>query len=188
MIQKASEDLYRYIGGGKVFFTPKGESQEYEIGEVLEFNASQDVTTAEAINKDSSMQYTVAKVVTGMKGKIEFKTQNINPKNLAMAFLGTYKDVTIAVGEKLPDGSTAAAETTITEISAGTKPLFLGAIKFVGDRDGDKAPVFEVYEAYISPNGGFNYMSNEFVTLSFSGEIAKTPDKPLWKESRMTVV
>ncbi len=183
---KNDENISRYIGGGKIYFTPKGEDVEREIGECQSATVSIEVETKDALNRDDCMAKKAAKAVTAINGKIEFSTQNINADNMAMSMLGKVEDISFVVGDVLPDGSTASAQTTLKRIRAGQNPIFEGKVKFVGDECGDEKPVLVVYNAILTPSGNFEYISDEYQKLSFSGEILKTNDG-YFDEYRMPV-
>ncbi len=171
MIKNGDNGIERYIGGGKIYFTLKGESVEREIGECLSANVSIEVQTAEALSHDDCMSKKVDLAVKSIGGKIEFTTQNVNAKNMAMSMLGSVESVSVKSGDKLPDGSVASKNMTIQKIKAGTTPILQGSIKFVGDSCGDKKAVLVVHNAVITPKGNFNYIADEFQKLEFSGEI-----------------
>lgn len=167
----------RYIGGGKIFFTPSGEgASEVEIGEVQEATLNFSTTTADAFNKDNVMKKKVAKVVTDITASIKFTTQITNAHNTAMAMLGTSDNEVFAIGDTLPDGTVAAEEITIPVVKAGTKPLIEGALKFIGDEDGDEKAVLIVFNASITPTGDIGYIVDNFSVLSFEGEVLETDD------------
>ncbi len=174
MIKNGDKGIERYIGGGRIYFTPKGESVEREIGECLGASVRIEVQTADALAHDGCISKKVDLAVKSIGGKVEFTTQNINAANMAMGMLGDVESVSIKSGEKLPDGTTASKNLTIQKIKAGTKPIFQGSIKFVGDTCGDKRAVLVVYNAVITPKGNFNYIADEFQKLEFSGEIMES--------------
>jgi hypothetical protein len=179
----------RYIGGGKVYFTPLENGTlgtEYEIGEVQSASLSFNVTTVDAFNRDQTMKKLVAKVATGVDAVVKLETQITNAKNTAMAMLGTEDSETFAIGDTLPDGTTAAAETTIPVIKAGEKPIIEGQLKFVGDEDGDTKPVLLVFNAVMTPSGDIGYIMDDFSKLSFDGAVLKTDDGYA-KEYRMPI-
>ncbi|MGB3751874.1 MAG: hypothetical protein WA945_09930 [Arcobacteraceae bacterium] len=175
----------RYIGGGKLFFTPK-DGSEYEIGEVQSAEIEISTETKDAMNKDQVINKKVAKVVTSISASIKFETQITNAANTAMFMLGSEDSETFAIGDDLPDGTTATAETVIPVITAGTNPLIEGSFKFVGDEDGDKKPVLIVPSAVVTPSGSVGYIVDDFTKLSFAGEILEE-DGVFYKEYRMTV-
>lgn len=182
---KKDNAIIRYIGGGKVFFTPKGGT-EREIGECQSANVSIETELAEAINRDNCMAVKAGKMVKAINGKVEFTTQNINLDNMAMSMLGKVEDVAFKTGDTLPDGTTATADISIKCIKAGQMPILEGALKFVGDSCGDEKPVLVIHNAIISPNGTFEYITEEYQKLGFSGEVLKA-DKGYFEEYRMAV-
>ncbi len=183
---KNDGNITRYIGGGKIYFTPKGETDVREFGECQEAKVSISTEVAEAINKDSCMAVKAGKFVKAINATIEFTTQNISIENMALARLGKIEDVEFQTGETLPDGSSASENTTIKCIKAGSNPIIEGSIKFVGDECGDEKPVLIVHNAVLSPSGEFAYIADDVQTLGFSGEVLDT-DKGYFDEYRMEV-
>lgn len=175
----------RYIGGGKVFFTPVGGT-EYEIGEVQEATLTFNVETADAYNKDQTIKKKVAKVVKGVTSSIKFTTQITNAKNTAIAMLGVEETEDYIIGDTLPDGTVATGSITIPVIRGGKKPLIEGELKFIGDEDGDTKPVLVVYNAVLTPTSDIGYIVEDFSKLSFEGEVMETVNGYA-DEYRMTV-
>lgn len=174
----------RYIGGGKLYFTPKGGA-EFEIGEIQSASVEISSETKDALNKDKVISLKVAKVVTSVSATLKFETQITNAKNTAMFMLGTEDTETFETGATLPDGSTATAQTTIPVLKAGTNPLIEGAFRFVGDDAGDAVPVLQIPYAVVSPEGSFGYIVDDFTKLSFNGEILQDENGVFYKEYRM---
>lgn len=165
----------RYIGGGKLFFTPV-DGVEVEIGEIQSAQLSFAVTTQDAFSKDQAMKKKVDKVVTDVSASIKFSTQKINIHNTAMSFFGEVETESFSIGDTLPDGTVAVADVDIPVIRGGKKPLIEGKLRFVGDEDGDTKPVLVIYHASISPTGDFGYITDSWSTLSFEGEVLETDD------------
>lgn len=177
----------RYIGGGKLFFTEnKVGATEVEIGEVQSATLKVGVETKEAFSKDTTMKKLVEKVATAINATIAFETQITNAHNTAMAMLGTSTTETFAIGDTLPDGTVATAETIVPVIEVGTRPIIEGQLKFVGDEDGAKKPVLLVFNAVITPTGDIGYIVEDFTKLAFEGAVLET-DEGYAKEYRMTV-
>ena len=175
----------RYIGGGRVFFTPVGGA-EVEIGEVQDATLSFNVETAEAFSKDQTMKLLVAKVAKGITATVKFTTQILNANNMAMAMFGTESTKTFEIGDTLPDNTVASAQVVIPFIEAGSKPIIEGMLKFIGDEDGDEKPILEVHHAFLTPTGDIGYIMDDYSKLSFEGAVMKTSDGYA-KEYRMTV-
>lgn len=177
----------RYIGGGKLFFTEnKVGAIEVEIGEVQSASLKIGVETKDAFSKDSTMKKLVEKVATAITATITFETQITNAHNTAMAMLGTSNTETFEIGDTLPDGTTATAQTVVPVIEVGTKPIIEGQLKFVGDEDGAKKPVLVVFNTVITPTGDIGYIVEDFTKLTFEGAVLKTVDGYA-KEYRMVV-
>lgn len=180
----------RYIGGGKLFFTPKLKDgtigTEFEIGEVQEATFSMSAESAEAFSKDEVMKKLVEKVVTSIGGTLKFTTQIINSENMAMALLGKVEKETFEIGDTLPDKTIATAKVEIVVIKAGENPNIEGQFRFVGDENGAYKPVLLVYNASVVPSGDIGYIMDNFSTLSFEGAVLKT-DEGYAKEYKMKV-
>jgi hypothetical protein len=177
----------RYIGGGKLFFKEnKANSVEVEIGEVQTATLKIGVETKDAFSKDKSMKKLVEKVATAINATITFETQITNAHNTAMAMLGSVDSETFAIGDTLPDGTVATAETVIPVIEVGTRPIIEGQLKFVGDEDGAKKPVLLVFNAVITPTGDIGYITEDFTKLAFEGAVLET-DEGYAREYRMVV-
>lgn len=175
----------RYIGGGKLYFTPKG-GQEVEIGEVQEVAFSINTETADAFSKSNVMKKLVEKVVTSINATLKFTTQKFDIDNVAMAMLGKVEDKVFQTSEKLPDGTTATKEETIKVIKIGKNPLITGKFKFIGDEDGAHKPVLEIFEASVMPTGDISYISENHATLQFEGAVLET-ENGFAEEYRMKV-
>lgn len=180
---KKDNKIERYIGGGKVYFTPK-DGEEREIGEIQSASLSLDVETKDAMNYDDCMAKKSAKAVSAINGTIKFETNNINIENMNMYMLGKVENVAFATGDTLPDGSTATADTTIKCIKGATNPILEGSLKFIGDECGDIKPVLVIHNAVFTPDGDFNYIAEEWQKLGFSGEVLNT-SKGYFDEYRM---
>lgn len=158
-------DIRRYIGGGKVFAIMKDKA-EIELGECQNCAIEIKAETADAFNRDKSIKKLSARVVTGITGNISLTIQNISPENMAMALLGKVEDMVISSGAKLPDGTTATAETTLKRIRAGKNPIIECGFKFVGDDDGDEKPIVIVYKTHVTPTGKLSTYQTSFKRLN----------------------
>lgn len=167
----------RYIGGGKLFFTPnKAAAVRVEIGEIQECTLSMSVETKDAFSKDTVMKKLVEKVATAINASLKFTTQIRNKNNTAMAMLGSELTKTFEIGDTLPNGTVATAQVAIPYIKAGTDPIIEGKLEFVGDEDGAKQAVLVVHNAVITPTGDVSYISEDFSVLSFEGAVLETAD------------
>lgn len=173
---KKDNQISRYIGGGKMYFKPKGGADWREFGEVQEAKVNISAEYAEAINKDNCVFVKAGKFTKSMSGTVELSVQNVSLENLAMARLGKLEDVAFKTGDTLPDSTVATKDITIKCINAGANPIIEGAIKFIGDGCGDQKLILEVPKAVVTPNGDFAYIADEYQTLGFSGEILKDGD------------
>ncbi|MGB7402701.1 MAG: hypothetical protein WA916_08970 [Arcobacter sp.] len=175
----------RYIGGGKIFFTPK-DGEEVEIGEIQEATISTSVEFAEAWSKDTSMAKLVERIAKKVDASGKFSTQKVNLTNTAMFLLGTEATEDFVTGDTLPDGTTATADVTIAKIIAGNKPVVEGELKFIGDEDGAKKPVIVIPSVVLTPSGDLPMIVDEFAKLSFDFAILQTGGK-LFDEYLMDV-
>lgn len=177
----------RYIGGGRLYFKAnKDGATEVEIGEVQSATLKVGVETKDAFSKDQTMKKLVEKVAIAINATISFETQITNAHNTAMAMLGSENTETFEIGETLPDGTIATAQTVVPVILVGTKPIIEGQLKFVGDEDGATKPVLLIFNAVITPTGDIGYIVEDFSKLTFEGAVLKT-DEGYAKEYRMTV-
>ncbi len=172
--------IERYIGGGKIYFTPYSNGTygtEVEIGEVQDAKLSVNNTYVNAFSKDSGMAKKVDKVLTQTDAKISFTTQNVSKENMAMAMFGELKTETFTTGAELPDGTTATQETTIPVIEGGVIPKVEGKIKIVGANiAGAENPVLEVPLAVLTPAGDLRdyFNTSDFTSLGFDGEVLES--------------
>jgi hypothetical protein len=174
--------IQRYIGGGKVFFTPYSNGaygEEREIGECVSANLSISTTYAEAFNKDVGIKKVSEKVATEQKATIKFETQNLNIDNMAMASFGEKSTVVFADGETLPNGELAVGEVTLDVVRGGAITKIEGKLKIISDNIADgKSPVLEVHHVAITPSGDIrDYFGDSFSKIGFEGDIIKLDDK-----------
>ena len=170
----------RYIGGGKIFFTPILSNgtlgTEFEFGECQSGELSFDVEKKEAFSKDRSIKQMVEQIVTDIKATFKFSTQKMSSKNLVLAKMGKEEEISYDIGDTLPDGTVATKAGTYTKIKMAENPIQKGQIKFVGDEDGASKPVLVLYSVALAPSSGFNYFSDDFATLEFEAAVLKTDD------------
>lgn len=176
----ASQPIERYFGGGKLFLTPivKGvEGDEYEVGEIKDFKLKIESETKTAMSHDGGRVKEVEEVVVNIKGSGSFSTQNNNVTNRALSMFGTATTQTFAAGDILPDGTTAAADTTINKIQAGQTGIIEVKVRFIGAQStGAKKPVAIIHKASITADGDINYMSEDYEGLGFSLKVLETAD------------
>lgn len=164
----------RYIGSGKLYFTPEGGSQ-VEIGEVEDVSFSISVEYAEALSGGKVLKRLSEKVATKITSKVSFKTKNLNKENLALSYMGEVTTENFNVGDELPDGTTATVATTVDVIKGGTRSSINGELKFVADVPaGKKRPVLLIYSAAIMPSADIALVANEFASLNFEGDVYDT--------------
>lgn len=175
----------RYIGGGKVFFTPTNGT-EFEVGEIQEATITNSVEFAEAFSKDTVIKKLVERVAKSINASGKFSTQKLNLTNIAMFVLGKEGSDTFEIGDELPDGTTATEQVVIPKITAGDNPVIDGSLKFIGDEDGPKKPVIVVPSVVLTPSGDLPLIVEEFASLSFDFAILET-DGRLYDEYIMDV-
>ncbi|WP_418180744.1 hypothetical protein ACNSOL_01355 [Aliarcobacter lanthieri] len=170
----------RYIGGGKIFFTPIKKDgtlgDEFEIGECQTGELNFNVEKKEAFSKDRVIKQLVEQVVTNIDATFKFTTQKVNNENLVLAKMGVKEEITYAVGDTLPDGTIATSSGTYTKIKMAENPIQKGQLKFIGDEDGDSKPVLILFSVALAPSTGFNYFTDDFATLEFEAAVLKTDD------------
>lgn len=177
-------EVERYIGGGKMYYTPYANGAygtEIEIGEVKDVKLKLTPTTKKAVSNDTSIGKTVDQAVTMVEGSLSFSTQNLNKENRAMFGLGTLTTETFSTGDTLPDGTTAAADVTYDVVQGGAQPLTEGLFRFVGDTLRGKAPILKTH-AVVTPNAERGYIVDDFSKLDFSGEVLETAELGYFKE------
>jgi len=171
-------DIERYIGGGTVELA-LWNGTDYEdfvdIGEVQTGTLKIANTYADGYSKDSGLKKLVDKVLIGTNATTSLTTQNLSKDNMAMAMFGTVETETFAIGEELPDGTTATVETELDVIKGGTVAKIEAKIRVIGvNLSGDKNPVLEIHHAFITPSGDVrDYFAEKHTTLGFDVEIVK---------------
>lgn len=183
--------ILRYIAGGRLYFTPYADGTygtEIEIGEVKEFTLQNSVTNVEALSQDTGPETVVEDVVTKTDVQVSFATQNLNPDNRAMAHLGTLTAEVFAIGDTLPDGTTATAETTVDKIVGLGNTKLRGKLRVVSEpiNDATKKPVLVVYLCSVRPSAAGDYIVTDYAQLKFEGKAQKT-DSGVFDEYLMDV-
>ncbi len=173
--------IERYIGGGTIYFTPYENGAygtEIEIGEIKEASVKVASDTVEAFSQSAGPEELVEDVVMKTSGTFSYKTQNVNKENLAMALMGTLTTETFTTGATLPDGTTAAADTTVDKIVGMQKPLQKGKFRIVGEpvNETAKRPVLVIHLGSVKPTDSVGYIMKDFAALAFEGSILRTSD------------
>jgi len=171
-------DIERYIGGGTVelaLYNGTGYEPFVAIGEVQTATLKISNTYADGYSKDEGVKKQVDKVLTETKATTAFTTQNMSKDNMAMAMFGTVGTEVFAIGDTLPDGTTATVETTLDVIKGGTIAKVEGKIRIIGKNlSGSKNPVLEIHHAFITPSGDVrDYFAEKHATVGFDCEIVK---------------
>lgn len=181
-------NVVRYIAGGKLFVTPYDNSgslgTEREICEVSDVVLNAQTEVKDAYTQEDGTSQLVEKAVTKFEATIKFKTQDLRAENLALFHFGAIESSSVAISEALPDGESAAVETTVNTIKAGEKLIAKVKLKFVQKATNNSAKnrVLTVPVAYITPDGDIPYMSEDFMAISFSGGVAKASDGTYYTE------
>lgn len=168
--------IERYIAGGKLYFTPLENGvygTEYEIGELTEATIETNREYAEAFNKDAGQKVLAEKVLKQEDYTLSFKTQNVNSTNLAIALGAVAQTINFAIGDTLPDGTTATVAGEYVKLDAGSKALVVGKLRFVSAPQTGKKRVTEVPKAHVTMSGSIALMSEDFATLDFEGSAMK---------------
>ncbi len=171
----------RYIGGGRLFFTPYENGAygaDIEIGEVKDFSLNIALTSADAISQDSGPELVVEDVVTKSDAKVSFTTQNLNDNNRALAHMGTLTSEVFAIGDTLPDGTVATEETTVAKIIGMDKTQLKGKLRVVSEpiNDSAKRPVLIIPMCSVRPSASVGYIMTDFAKLQFEGKAQNTAD------------
>lgn len=172
-------EIKRYIGGGRLYFTPYVDGAygiEVEIGEVKDFSLSITPSTVEAIAQDDGEQVEVEDVVMKVVTELSFSTQNLNKENRTMAYMGVQTTETFDIGDTLPDGTVATESTTIDKITGLENVNLRGKLRCVSAPINNSAeyPVLVVYMGSIRPKSSVGYILTDFAKLDFSGKVIKT--------------
>jgi len=172
----------RVIGAGEIWFKKEGAGDFTKIGEIQSAKISTNVEKKETFDKSSTMKKIVDMCAKSVNATITFDTRKLNKHNMAMHMLGEEETETFAIGDTLPDGTVATAETTIPVIKAGVNPLIKGAVKFIGDDDGDERPVLVCEYCVITPSGDRELIGEDYVGISFEGAVLVDDEGMLYKE------
>ena len=184
----------RYIAGGKLYFSQLNAdgatyAAEREIGEVQDVSLQTNTDFAEAMNKDGALPVKSDKVAKSFSATLSFSTIRLNKENLAMALNATLTTEIFAIAATLPNGATAAAETTLDVIQGGENTLLKGKFRFVAEiAAGTNQPVLEIPIAVVSSNDAVAFMSDDFASLKFDGEVLKHDTDGYFKEYLIPVV
>jgi hypothetical protein len=172
-------DIERYVGGGKLYFTPYTNGAygtEREIGEIKEAKLKIAPSYVDAMSRDTGFDKKVDKTLKEIASSLSFTTQNVSKENMALAMLGTLSTETFAIGDTLPDGTVATAEVIIPVVRGGVVPLIEGKVRIVGvNVTGTANPVLEVPMCVLTPSGDIrDYFASEHVKIAFEGEILES--------------
>lgn len=165
-----------FLSGGTLYMIPINngvEGTKVDMG-ATEITISRDTTTAQAFTKSGGLKQKIAEVVTEESYAMKIKSNSFSPANLAAALGSEAKEVTIAMGETLPNGETATDDTKFIKIAAGTNPLITAKLIFEGVPVQGKRVVCVIHEANVKFSGDLPLMSEEFATVDFEATAVKT--------------
>ncbi len=165
-----------FLSGGTLYMIPINngvEGTKVDMG-ATEITISRDTTTAQAFTKSGGLKQKIAEVVTEESYAMKIKSNSFSPANLAAALGSEAKEVTIAMGETLPNGETATEDTKFIKIAAGTNPLITAKLIFEGVPVQGKRVVCVIHEANVKFSGDLPLMSEEFATVDFEATAVKT--------------
>lgn len=174
-------NVQTYIGGGVVSFekliddTPTYEAP-VEIGLVQNFSISTSMEYAQVMDFSGSYQELYEDALQSKEISVTFTTAEVSKQTLLMALYGTEATSTAAVGDILPDGTTAAGTETITTIDAGKLNRYDGRLTFVQSPATGPVRKFTFYKTRIKPAAELALMSNEYVTIDMEAAVYKTAD------------
>jgi len=162
--------IKRSYGGGKLYYQDGSDWKEF--GEVKDFKYSISVDTSDAMAHDGCMEEIVDTAVTKSEAKLSFTTQNMDDTNFAFSSLGSDEDVVYAIGDELPDGTTAAVQTTVRKIKAGKKLLNKIPLRYVGAAcEGRRRVAVDFPSVVVTPSGDKSVQTKDFMNLGFDGKI-----------------
>lgn len=169
-----------FLSGGTLFLQPYKEDgtlevERYDMGAV-EVTLSRDTTTASAFTRSGGLKQKIAEVVTEENYTLKIKANSFSPVNLASALGSNVQEVSIASGEKLPNGALADKEHKFIKIEAGTNPLLKARLIFEGKPVQGRRVIAIIHEANIKMSGELPLMSEEFATMDFEGSANKTSE------------
>lgn len=160
------------IPRGKLYFTLEEDGAvEFEIGLVQKVSFSTDTTEAKVMDKSAAADRTFDVATTSATSTLSYETQDVKPEVLAQALRAKIEDITYEVGDELPDGTTATEQTTIKRLTGDPMTQMKGKFRFessVATTDG--YPQLTIPSAFVKPDGTFDLIADDFISLSFKGE------------------
>lgn len=160
---------------GILYFTPEGGA-EFEIGLVQKVSFSVEATETKVMDKSQSEDRTFDIQAVSSTSKLTYETKDVKKEILAQALRATSSDITYEIGEELPDGSTATAQTVITRLSADPTTRIVGKFRFVSTvATADGTPQLTIPKASVKATGSLELINDDFVSIPFEGE-AMLPD------------
>lgn len=184
--------IERYLGGGRAYFEKLKADGTYEtkreIGEIKGLTMSVKLEKEQAFSEDDGVAELVMELEKKKDISLKFSTQNVDKDNLALALYGTQGVTVYAIGDTLPNGEVAAAETTVPTISIGTSSIIEGRFTFISNAGTDKIKrrKWTFHKVSLSMEGDFALMSDKFVTIPLTATVLK--DKSITDGSQYGVV
>lgn len=149
-------DIRNYtIGKGKTSFKPTG-GEYRELGNTPEFEFTPAIEKLEHFSSRSGIRNRDRTEVLSKSGSLRIVTDEWDPKNVAMAVLGSIDTNT--------DGLDVIQIFSETAVS--------GSIKFEGTNDVGQKYTWEFLKVDFIPGSGINLISDEWGTLELSGDVS----------------
>jgi len=168
----------RYLGGGRLYFErlENGILQpKKEIGEVKDFKITSNIETTAVESFEGEIPELVDEVVVKQEFNISFTTNQVDKDTLLMALFGNLTSKTYKQGDTLPDGTTAAKDTTFNVVDAAMVDEVIGRLTFVTSAKRGRQKIAVFYRVSLQTNADILLQSREFVTLGFTGKVLKDP-------------
>ncbi|CRF50407.1 hypothetical protein HHE06_02320 [Helicobacter heilmannii] len=168
-----------YFGGGSLYIIPfnngvPDESQRLDIG-CLELSLSKDSQKTTAWTRANGAKQKLAEITTEENYTLKIKGNNFSPEALSLVVGSFVEETTIKQGQPLPYGGTAAKDTFIKSLNAGSRSEQVTCrLEFIGRPVMGKFVHAIFYEVNLSLDGDLNLMAEEFSSLGLSGACVAT--------------
>ncbi len=150
------------------------ESQWLDIG-CLELSLSKDSQKTTAWTRANGAKQKLAEITTEENYTLKIKGNNFSPEALSLVVGSFVEETTIKQGQPLPYGGTAAKDTFIKSLNAGSRSEQVTCrLEFIGRPVMGKFVHAIFYEVNLSLDGDLNLMAEEFSSLGLSGACVAT--------------
>ncbi len=150
------------------------ERQRLDIG-CLELSLSKDSQKTTAWTRANGAKQKLAEITTEENYTLKIKGNNFSPEALSLVVGSFVEETTIKQGQPLPYGGTAAKDTFIKSLNAGSRSEQVTCrLEFIGRPVMGKFVHAIFYEVNLSLDGDLNLMAEEFSSLGLSGACVAT--------------